>query len=107
MNSTAHSLFNFFYWTVYINNVANPFIYGLSDERFRGILWRMFTFIFLSPFKTVKKSLPSAASSSDSVDEKNAVSISVVSENYASKETISAVSGNSEKKSTETDIGQT
>lgn len=107
MNFTAHSLFNFFYWTVYINNVANPFIYGLSDERFRGILWRMFTFIFLSPFKTVKKSLPSAASSSDSVDEKNAVSISVVSENYASKETISAVSGNSEKKSTETDIGQT
>lgn len=100
MNSTGHSIFYFFYWTIYINNVANPFIYGLSDERFRGILRRVFTFIFLSPFKTVKNSLPSAVSSS----EKNEVAISVVSEDYANKEAINVVSENCDQKSTETDI---
>lgn len=104
MNSTGHSIFYFFYWTIYINNVANPFIYGLSDERFRGILRRVFTFILLSPFKTVKNSLPFAVSSSDSVDEKNEVAISVVSEDYANKEAINVVSENCDQKSTETDI---
>lgn len=104
MNSTGHSIFYFFYWTIYINNVANPFIYGLSDERFRGILRKVFTFILLSPFKTVKNSLPFAVSSSDSVDEKNEVAISVVSEDYANKEAINVVSENCDQKSTETDL---
>lgn len=104
MNSTGHSIFYFFYWTIYINNVANPFIYGLSDERFRGILRKVFTFILLSPFKTVKNNLPFAVSSSDSVDEKNEVAISVVSEDYANKEAINVVSENCDQKSTETDI---
>jgi hypothetical protein len=35
MNRTEGSVFYFFLWTVFINNVSNPFIYGVSDDRFR------------------------------------------------------------------------
>lgn len=105
MNFMVYSLFNFFYWIVYINNVVNFFIYGLFDEWFCGILWRMFIFIFFLLFKIVKKSLLFVVLFFDFVDEKNVVVISVVFENYVSKEVISVVFGNSEKKSIEIDIG--
>lgn len=32
---TQGAIFWTFFWTIFINNIANPFIYGLSDERFR------------------------------------------------------------------------
>lgn len=31
-----------FFWTIFINNIANPFIYGLSDNRFRQHLKAFF-----------------------------------------------------------------
>lgn len=38
MTKQQGALFYFFLWTVFINNVSNPFIYGISDERFRRYL---------------------------------------------------------------------
>lgn len=35
MSFTEGALFWTFFWTIFLNNIANPFIYGLSDERFR------------------------------------------------------------------------
>lgn len=40
-----------FFWTIFINNIANPFIYGLSDNRFRQ---------YLKAFFHKKKTLPLA-----------------------------------------------
>ncbi|XP_061196285.1 trace amine-associated receptor 3-like [Saccostrea echinata] len=99
MSSTTHNVFYFFYWTVYINNVANPFIYGLSDERFRGIIRYVITYAVFAPFKASKKRLPSASFSvsidnndqkiqieaKDDINNKTADAISVVSEEFANK----------------------
>ncbi|KAK3085460.1 hypothetical protein FSP39_003723 [Pinctada imbricata] len=38
LSYTAGSVFFFFYWTVFLNNIANPLIYGLSDDRFTNVL---------------------------------------------------------------------
>lgn len=40
-----------FFWTIFINHIANPFIYGLSDNRFRQ---------YLKAFFHKKKTLPLA-----------------------------------------------
>lgn len=99
MSSITHNVFYFFYWTVYINNVANPFIYGLSDERFRGIIRYVITYAVLSPFKASKKRLPSASFSvsidnndqknkieaENDIHNKNADAICVVSKEFAIK----------------------
>lgn len=38
MNKVQGSVFYVFIWTVFLNNISNPFIYGISDERFRKYL---------------------------------------------------------------------
>lgn len=38
MDDVSGSIFYFLYWTVFINNIANPFIYGVSDRRFQQII---------------------------------------------------------------------
>lgn len=51
MSFTEGALFWTFFWTIFLNNIANPFIYGLSDERFRR---------HLKNFFHKKKTVPSA-----------------------------------------------
>lgn len=36
MNKAEGTAFYIFLWAVFINNVSNPFIYGVSDDRFRS-----------------------------------------------------------------------
>ncbi|XP_063443373.1 kappa-type opioid receptor-like [Mytilus trossulus] len=43
MSYTQSVLFWSFFWTVFINNVANPVIYGLSDTRFKQCIKSMFS----------------------------------------------------------------
>jgi hypothetical protein len=38
MDEFSGTIFYFLYWTVFINNIANPFIYGVSDRRFQQII---------------------------------------------------------------------
>lgn len=74
MGPMTHGVFNFFYWIVYVNNVANPFIYGFSDDRFRRILTQTLTLAFLRTPKSLKKG---KSSGSVSVSIENKVSTNV------------------------------
>ena len=38
LNYSGGTAFFLFYWTVFLNNIANPLIYGLSDDRFRDVI---------------------------------------------------------------------
>ena len=39
---TSGTIFYTFFWTVFLNNVSNPFIYGLSDDRFSSLVKELF-----------------------------------------------------------------
>lgn len=39
---TSGTIYYTFFWTVFLNNVSNPFIYGLSDDRFSSLVKELF-----------------------------------------------------------------
>ncbi|XP_061197923.1 neuropeptide FF receptor 2-like [Saccostrea echinata] len=39
---TTGTIYYTFFWTVFLNNVSNPFIYGLSDDRFSSLIRELF-----------------------------------------------------------------
>ncbi|XP_056018255.1 neuropeptide FF receptor 2-like [Ostrea edulis] len=39
---TTGTIYYTFFWTVFLNNVSNPFIYGLSDDRFSSLIKELF-----------------------------------------------------------------